>query len=237
MKLFILHEAKTSKATGKDWELGVKPSIHYLQKSSNPLQMWQAKDLVMAFVGEAKAMAKYVIKKHNLSVDDTDDLVQTGLLKAFEKIQSLQHGRPITGKQLIQYIHHAMYDWMIQGGGKGEDWRSTTSQDLRADKARRPGRPSSIVRQPPQAAGLMRGLEDMRVELLDTDAKEELAYAVDGITKERTRDIMRRFLGVVGQPPIRAQDLATEFGISYQAIGNHIKKGMAELKSNLTEVE
>ena len=105
----------------------------------------------------------------------------------------------------------------------GVDWRSPTSKDLWASEQ-------------PKAAGLLRNLEDAREDLWDLDAREELAYAVDGITKERTRDIMRRFLGVIGKPPIHIQDLAPEFGIGHQSIGLHIKKGLAELKSILADL-
>ena len=263
MRLSDLSEGRTSKVgkSGSGWEMGVEPSIYYIRRSDDPFRYWSPEKLVLAFTPLAKGHAKGVAERFGLDESDREDLVQTGLLGALMKIRELKinngnygpRGKPLSGMSLVSYIDRGFYNWMIQGSGEGEDWRSATSKDLRASKVRPPsdgpwmrsgragpvpGRagPSSINRAKSTAVGLMRGLEDYGEELFGLDDREELEYVVDGLKNAGVRDVMRRFLGIVGDPPMYAKDLATEFGISPQAVGVRIKKGLREIQSILDEM-
>lgn len=113
MKLRDLSEARVVYKPG--WERTVKPTEHYLSKSADPFRYWTIDDMVPMMTKIAGYSAKGIIRKFRLNESDFDDLVQSGLTRAVEKLKQLEaSARRIHGSTLRSIINQNMWGWMRQ---------------------------------------------------------------------------------------------------------------------------
>jgi len=192
-----------------------------IQRSRDPLRELQLDEILLAYKPLARHIARSYIRKYGGGQETLDDLVQSGLTRLWQWLNST--AKTTSPSSFDRAAADTLHYGIQQGGGKGEDWRSTTSYDLRALK---PNVDKPLYHPRPQGS-----LEGVRDKHYDTkEDQEQLANDLEAIDLPRkTKDIAKLYLGIDRHKPYTPTDISRVYGISAQAVGNHIKKALKKL--------